>query len=92
MRPIKSRTAGLLAALALLGAVPAASVEASSSPVPPQAIAAKSCSGSYTHAVVPGGAHKCLRVGQFCSRTRSYQRVYRSKGFYCKSNRHLGYS
>ena len=87
MRSLKTRTVGLLAALALAGAVPAASVEAAS----PAAIAAKSCSAGYVHAVVPGGAHKCLRAGQFCSHRRGYARVYHRAGFYCKRNGHLGY-
>ena len=55
----------------------------------PAVVAAKSCGSGYTHAVVPGGAHKCLRAGQFCSRKASYQRVYKSKGFYCPPSGHL---
>ena len=55
----------------------------------PAVVAAKSCSSGYTHAVVPGGAHKCLRAGQFCSRKASYQRVYKSKGYNCPPSGHL---
>lgn len=55
----------------------------------PTVATAKPCSAGYVHAVVPGGAHKCLRAGQFCSRKSSYQRVYKSKGFYCPPSRHL---
>jgi hypothetical protein len=89
MRSIHARTVGLLAALALLGAVPAA-VEADAASSRPQAVVAKSCSSGYVHAVLPSG-HKCLRRGQFCSRKSSFQRVYHRKGFHCKANRHLGY-
>ena len=41
---------------------------------------AKTCSGSYTHAVI-GGAHKCLRRGQYCARARD--REYHRYGFHC---------
>jgi hypothetical protein len=53
--------------------------------------AAKRCSSGYTHAVMPGGAHKCLRAGQFCSRSLASQRVYHRLGFHCKTNGHLSY-
>lgn len=83
---MRRRTVGLLAALALVAAAPAASAPAhATAPV----VAAKSCSSGYTHAVVPGGAHKCLRAGQFCSHRRGYQRVYHAHGFHCKRNGHL---
>jgi hypothetical protein len=83
------RFAALLAAVALVAAAPtaAASSDTHASPV----VAAKSCSSGYVHAVVPGGAHKCLRAGQFCSHRRGYARVYHRAGFYCKRNGHLGY-
>jgi hypothetical protein len=55
------------------------------------AVAAKSCSAGYTHAVMPDGAHKCLRVGQFCSRKLAWQRTSHRYGFHCKLNRHLRY-
>ena len=83
---MRRRVVGLLAALSLLAVVPAAEAPAQSGPV----VAAKSCSSGYTHARMPNG-HKCLRRGQFCSRKRSYQRVYHRKGFHCKRNGHLGY-
>jgi hypothetical protein len=83
----RSRASGLLAALALFAAAPATSVNAAPHPV--QAIAAKSCSSGYVHAVMPNEAQKCLRAGQFCSRKRSYQHVYHQKGFHCKRNHHL---
>jgi hypothetical protein len=86
MRRTRTRTIGLLAALSLVAAAPAATVEADSGP---QAVTSKRCSSGYTHAVVPGGDHKCLRAGQICSRKASYQRVYKSKGFYCKPSRRL---
>jgi hypothetical protein len=41
------------------------STGAASSAVDVPATAAKSCSSGYTHAVMPDGSHKCLRVGQF---------------------------
>jgi hypothetical protein len=86
LRSPRSRITGLLVALALLGAVPAASVEAA-----PQVVAAKSCGSGYTHAVMPDGAHKCLRAGQFCSHASGWQRAYHRYGFHCKRNGHLTY-
>ncbi len=79
-RPIRVRTAVVVAALGLLGAAPGTSLGAASAE--PQAVAAKPCSPGYTHAVLPSG-HKCLRAGQNCSRKRGARRVYRKKGFYC---------
>ena len=78
------RRASIVAALvAVLVAFPGTAV-------PGEGLAvAKSCSSGYAHAVVPGGAHKCLRAGQFCSRKSSYQRVYKAKGFYCPPSKHL---
>jgi hypothetical protein len=46
----------------------------------PSAFVAKTCRGSYVHAVI-GGEQKCLRRGEFCAHT--YQRQYRRYGFYC---------
>jgi hypothetical protein len=90
LRSMKTRLAGIVAALALAAAAPAGSL---ATPVDagPHAVAAKPCSAGYTHAVMPDGAHKCLRAGQFCSRKRAWQRVYHRKGFHCKRNRHLTY-
>ena len=89
MSLIKSRLATLLAALTLLSAAPATSAKPISTSGP-QAVIAKACSAGYTHAVLPSG-HKCLRRGQYCSRKRSFQRVYHAKGFHCRANRRLGY-
>ena len=79
MRSPRTRIAALLISLALLGAVPAASVEAT-----PQAgvqgLAAKSCGSGYTHAVI-NGSHKCLRRGQFCSHSADSQ--YHRYGYHC---------
>jgi hypothetical protein len=83
MRSLKTRTVALLAALALVGAVPAASVDAAS---PPHAIAAKSCSAGYTHANLSWG-EKCLRAGQFCKKDAN--REYHRYGYHCKRNGHL---
>jgi hypothetical protein len=65
----------------------AASVEAH--PERPQAVASKSCSAGYTHAVLPSG-HKCLRAGQFCA--RRYNSYYHRYGFHCKPNGRLTYN
>lgn len=75
--------------LAVLAFVAAFAVAPAAIAPGPAVVAAKSCSSSYTHAIVPDGSHKCLRAGQFCSRKASYQRVYKSKGFYCPPSRHL---
>ena len=82
MRSIKTRTVALLAALALVGAVPAASVDAAS----PQAIAAKTCSAGYTHANLSWG-EKCLRAGQFCKKSANAE--YHRYSYHCKRNGHL---
>lgn len=77
------RRLSAIAAAAAFAALPAAAT------VSPAVVAAKSCSASYTHAVMPDGSHKCLRAGQFCSRKAAAQRVYRNKGFYCPPSKHL---
>jgi len=41
---------------------------------------AHTCSSSYRHAII-GGAHKCLRRGQFCA--ARYDRQYHRYGFHC---------
>jgi hypothetical protein len=66
----------LLTAAALVG-WPAASAPAQPAP---HAVAAKTCSSGYKHAVI-GGVHKCLRAGQFC--TRRYDSQYRRYGYRC---------
>jgi hypothetical protein len=76
------RRISVLAVLAALAALPAAAT-------PVSVAVAKTCGSGYKHAVVPGGAHKCLRAGQFCSRKQSYQRVYKSKGYICPPSGHL---
>lgn len=88
MRSMRIRVAAIVAALAVAAAAPAGSL---ATPVDGgvQAVAAKPCGAGYTHAVMPDGAHKCLRAGQFCSRKRAWQRVYHRKGFHCKRNGHL---
>jgi hypothetical protein len=73
----KRRLALLLAAGALAGLPAAAPAQRTASP---RAVSAKTCSGSYTHAVI-GGKHKCLRRGQFCA--RRYKRQYPHYGFRC---------
>lgn len=54
-------------------------------------IVSKTCSGSFTHAVIRG-SEKCLRRGQFCARAADSQ--YRRYGFQCskrdaRGNYHL---
>lgn len=44
------------------------------------AVAAKHCGGGYKHAVI-GGSQKCLRAGEFCS--RSHKREYPKYGYRC---------
>ena len=86
---MRRATAGLLAALAFVGAVPAATVSADGTG--PRAVAAKTCSPGYKHAVIDG-SHKCLRRGQFCR--RSADRQYHRYGYHChrrdsRGNYHL---
>jgi hypothetical protein len=82
MRKLKTRTVALLAALSLVGAVPAASVHADS----PPAVAAKTCPAGYTHANLSWG-EKCLRAGQFCK--KGANREYHRYGYHCQRNGHL---
>ncbi len=73
-----------LVAIAVAGCVfaaaPAAAPILPGVPLHPTAAVAKTCSGSYTHAVI-GGSHKCLRRGQYCARGRD--REYHRYGFHC---------
>jgi hypothetical protein len=78
MRSFRTRVAVVLAALSLVAAAPAPSVQAD--PHSPHAVAAHRCSSGYTHAVLPNG-HKCLRRGQFCR--RSWDRLYHRYSFHC---------
>jgi hypothetical protein len=82
MRSFRRRGAVALAALALVAAAPAASVQADTDA--PRAVAAEPCGAGYVHAVLPTG-HKCLRRGQFCA--RRYDRTYHRYGFHCHRRR-----
>jgi hypothetical protein len=77
------RLAVIAVAAAFVGAAPAAAQGHSVAPSV-SAVAAKSCSSGYTHAVI-GGSHRCLRRGQFCS--RSSDRSYHRYGFHCHTGR-----
>jgi len=85
MRLLKSRTVALFAALALFGAVPAASVDAAPAGSH-HAVAAKTCSAGYTHASLSWG-EKCLRAGQFCKKNANAE--YHRYGYHCKRDGHL---
>lgn len=84
---MSKKLAALFAAVALVGATPTYA-----SPVhAPVAVAAKTCSRGFTHAVI-GGAEKCLRRGQFCAKAQDSQ--YKRYGFRCvkrdaRGNHHL---
>jgi hypothetical protein len=89
MRSVRRRAAVALAALSLVAAAPAASVQAESSP--PQATAAHTCKSGYRHAHLPWG-QKCLRAGQFCKRRYrgvSGNRWYHRYDYHCQRNGHL---
>ncbi|HEX8647835.1 MAG TPA: hypothetical protein VF715_13120 [Thermoleophilaceae bacterium] len=84
MTRIRTRALGLAAALAIAAAAPIAGGSA-------EPIAAAHTCKSGKHAVI-GGKHKCLRRGQFCSRSKDGQ--YHKYGFHChkrdkKGNYHL---
>jgi hypothetical protein len=71
--------------LALVFAIAAAAFAAgATAPTTPLALtptaAAKACSASYKHAVLPTG-HKCLRAGQFCA--IRFERFYHRAGYHC---------
>jgi hypothetical protein len=87
---MKIRAAAIAAALALAAVAPAGSL-ATPADSNRQAVAAKSCSAGYTHAVMPDGAHKCLRAGQYCSHRRGWQRAYHRYGLHCKPSGRLTY-
>lgn len=71
----------ILAVVLASGAFAAMPVAVPAKPIePPTAVIAKSCSSGYTHAVI-GGAHKCLRRGQYCAPSRD--REYHRYGFHC---------
>jgi hypothetical protein len=50
--------------------------------LPPAAVAAKTCSAGYTHAII-GGAQKCLRRGEYCA--VADRRQYPRYGYVCKN-------
>jgi hypothetical protein len=66
---------------ALAAASLAAAAPATAPAHAPVATVAKSCSSGWKHAVI-GGAHKCLRRGQFCA--HRYDRQYRRYGYRCR--------
>jgi hypothetical protein len=81
---MRTRFVALVATLALGVAVPAAQAPAQPAKTHVVAIAAKTCSSGYKHAVV-GGQEKCLRRGQYCA--KRYKKRYKHYGFRCvKSN------
>ena len=86
---MKRRLAALFVTASVVGLAPA--VAPVTAPVAPTTAAAHTCSSRYAHAVMPDRSHKCLGAGQFCSRKASWQRVYKSKGFYCPPSGHLRY-
>ena len=78
MNRIRSRSLGMLTALALAVTAPVAAGavdQVSSVPIK----AAHTCK-SGKHAVI-GGKHKCLRRGQFCAHGKDRQ--YHKYGFHC---------
>jgi hypothetical protein len=86
---MKRRLAVLFVAASVAGAAPAVAPQLGGPLLSAPAASAKTCSSGYTHAVMPDGAHKCLRAGQFCSRRSAWQRTYKRKGFYCPPSGHL---
>ena len=77
----RKHVVALLVAASLGGATPAIAAAAGApNATAPRAVVTKTCSGGYTHAVI-GGAHKCLRRGQYCA--RAYRSTYRRYGFVC---------
>jgi hypothetical protein len=77
---MKRRLAALLATAAVVIATPAVAPVFDGSPVAPANAVAKTCSASFTRAVI-NGAEKCLRRGQFCA--HAADRQYRRYGFRC---------
>lgn|GEM_PF-2798405 len=71
---MKATIAAALAAIAF--AVPAV-VPA---PAQPSAVTAKTCSASYTSAVI-NGSHKCLHAGEYCA--IGAERQYERYGYEC---------
>jgi hypothetical protein len=75
---MKRRFVAFVVAGSLFGLAPGAAPV--SGPVSPATAVAKTCSSSFTHAVI-GGSQKCLRRGQYCARARD--REYHRYGFHC---------
>jgi hypothetical protein len=89
VRKVRGVLVGASLAVGLLGGVPV--VAPAASPAVTPTIVAKTCSGSFKHAVI-NGSEKCLRRGQFCARAADCQ--YRRYGFRCtkrdaRGNYHL---
>jgi hypothetical protein len=63
-----------------LAAFAAANASPPAAPAAFPAAATKSCSSSYTHAVI-GGQEKCFRAGEFCA--HRYDSQYRRYGYRC---------
>jgi hypothetical protein len=88
------RRLAVLACSALLAATGAAAAGgAAAQPVWPgsQAVAAKTCSSGFTHAVI-NHKQKCLRRGEFCA--HRYRKQYQRYGYDCvkrdgRGNYHL---
>jgi len=78
--PLRRTSCSALAALALAAPLAAGPVALGAAPGPPVAVAAKTCSSGYTHAVI-GGEQKCLRRGEFCA--HRYNAQYHRYGFSC---------
>jgi hypothetical protein len=76
---MRRRLSAFVVCLGLLVA-PAATTASTHHAHHPAAVAAKTCSRGYTHAVI-GGQQKCLRAGEYCS--RSHKRQYPKYGYAC---------
>ena len=85
MNRFRSRAAALLATLAVVAAAPIAGSAASGEAG--HLTTAKSCGNGYKHAVI-GGKHKCLRRGQYCSRSRKSE--YPKYGYHCNKKDYRG--
>jgi hypothetical protein len=80
-----------LAVLACLGLLAATGASTHAAGPPPSAIAAKTCSAGFTHAVI-NHQQKCLRRGEFCA--HKYRKQYQHYGYDCvrrdrRGNYHL---
>ena len=76
---MQKRLAAVAAAVALVVAAPSAS-PAHLVKHHVRAVAAKTCSAGFKHAVI-GGVEKCLRRGEFCA--KRYRSQYRRYGYTC---------